>query len=630
MILQLLFVSKDCSGKGLWALVLLPILLLFPLTKAQATDRELASSYKFLVSERSTGGGILYTATAGKLRGRLLPLSFVDSPEYWGDYVCRLPGNTCAVVDIYDPSSYTLTPEKSPAGDLQTERINTHNGSNIYDAATWQIAVMLGHVVNGFALAGGLQPYVLISNQNDLLQQGHNGNSSRVGASENRAVTVGEVFVYNQQAITDPQQAYTFRMLPDNWLSADPFAGTSYAGLITTRGLPKDNPDYQPGKVTWTDWKPISGENSWAFLIGPLQAAYLHHVVDRKKACVPLQDSAVASALALLPTFAHMQSPTGGIYYAPAGTVSNQGDQLVNPYFVSVENTLSLYAGLTILRSTLQAIRSQPQDVSAQDKGALNEALQLIEVMINGGILDNDRVTSGLLSFFAHVAWQGGEFVQGGSADDPAQSVKWIPSESPKAVDVNTWGIAALGPQRIDGWFGFGAAYQNWQQVKQWGAYGRGKTLWGVGFSDQDGNGIDVDGNYRQGVLSAEWTAGAITMVRSMIGYYQRIVKDSQNASQALQFVEKLTIEEESMLAAMAYMRLDTYARAAFPGSPQHMPQLLPPRQSTPYVYASKRYLIPFGWYANPLPSTCATAWMIMVHDGYNPFVYGGKDHDAH
>lgn len=610
-------------------MVLGGLLGVLTLANGHATDAELAASYNFLVSERGTGDGILYTGTAGKLRGRQLPLSFAGSPEYWGEYVCRLPGKTCAVVDVYDPYTSSLTPEKSIAGDLQTERINTHSGSNIYDAATWQIAVMLGHVEHGFALAGGRNPYDLVRNQNELLQEGHNGKSSHLGTSENRAVTIGTVFVYNGQAVTDPQQAYAFRMLPGNWLSADPFTGTRYAQQITTRGLPVPNSEYQPGMVTWTDWKPISGENSWAFFIGPLQAAYLHYLVDQKKSFVPLQDPAVRSALALLPTFALMQSPSGGVYYAPAGTVMNQGDQLVNPYEVSVENNISLYAGLTLLRSTLQAIKTHKHNIAAPDILILTEALQLINAMIDGGTIGKDRATAGLLAFMRHLAWQDGEFVQGGIADDPAQRTKWLPSHGPKAVDVNTWGIAALGAQRIDGWFGFGAAYQNWQKVKQWGAYGRGKILWGVGFSDQDGNGIDAGGNYREGILSAEWTAGAITMVRSMISHYQQMVNDPTNSGQADQYVDKLRKEEQSMLAAMDNMRLNTFARATFPGQPPNMAQLLPPRQTSPYLYASKRYLIPFGWYANPLPSTCATAWMIMVHGGYNPFVYGGRFPDG-
>ena len=175
-------------------IILLHALALPPVIQAQPPDSDLESSYRFLVSDRDTADGILYTATAGKLQGRRLPLSFADSAEYWGAYVCRLPGNTCIVTDIYNPQSYTLTPQKSPAGDLQTERINTHNGTNIYDAATWQIAVMLGQAINRFPLPNNQDAYALVSNQNYLLREGYNGNSSHAIASENRAVTAGKLF----------------------------------------------------------------------------------------------------------------------------------------------------------------------------------------------------------------------------------------------------------------------------------------------------------------------------------------------------------------------------------------------------------------------------------------------------
>lgn len=61
-----------------------------------------------------------------------------------------------------------------------------------------------------------------------------------------------------------------------------------------------------------------------------------------------------------------------------------------------------------------------------------------------------------------------------------------------------------------------------------------------------------------------------------------------------------------------------------FPGKPDSYNKLI--NQSLkPYLYASKRYFIPFGWYANPIPSTCATAWAIMLTDRYDPFGYAGK-----
>jgi len=606
------------------AIIVLLQILATSLVRAQTPDFDVESSYRFLVSDRDTADGILYTATAGRLQGRQLPLSFADSAEYWGAYVCRLPGNTCNVTDIYNPQTFTLTPQKSPAGDLQTERINTHNGSNIYDAATWQIAVMLGHAVNRLPLPNNEDAYALVSNQNSLLAEGYNGNSSRVVAGENRAVTADKLFVYNQQVITDPRRAYTFRMLPRQWLSSDPFMGTRYADLIATGALPTENPDYQAGKATWTDWKPITGENGWAFLVGPLQAAYIHYVIEQKSTFIPLYDPAVQNALYILPAFAAMQSPSGAVYYAPAGTVVNQGEQLVDPYEVAVENNFSLYAGLKILDATLQAIAAHGKNLSTKDQETITDALHLVNAMLNGGVLPKNRTSAGLLSFFRNSAWHGGEFVQGGRADDPSSADKWLPNLGVKAVDVNTWGIAALGPALIDAWFGFGAAYQNWQQIKVWGGYGIGKTLWGVGFSDQDGNGIDVAGNYRQGILSTEWTAGAITMLRRMIAHYQIIPNESTQYGKAQGFLATLTAEEQSMLAAVQKMRIDTYARVEYPGQPEDFRQLLPAYQTRPYLYAGKRYLIPFGWYANPLPSTCATAWIIMVADGYNPFVYGG------
>lgn len=599
-------------------------MMAIPLAQAGFPVSELESSYRFLVSDRDTAEGILYTATAGKLQGRQLPLSFADSAAYWGTYVCTLSDNSCKITDTYNPQTFTLTPQKSPAGDLQTERINTHNGSNIYDAATWQIGVMLGRVINHFSLPKSQDAYALISNQNALLAEGYNGNSSQANSGENRAVTAGQRFVYNQHVIGENKQAYAFRMLPRNWLSSDPFMGTPYAEQITTDALPTANPDYQPGKITWSDWKPITGENSWAFLLGPLQAAYIHYIVDQQSTYIPFHDPAVQNALHIVPTFAAMQSALGAVYYAPAGTVVNQGDQLVDPYEVAVENNISLYAGLKILCATLQATAMHEKGLNAKDKETINQALQLGDAMINGGGLDKGRTTSGLLAFFKNSAWQKGVFVQGGRANVPGSSSKWLPNQQFKAVDVNTWGITALGPGRIDTWFGFGAAYENWQQIKKWGGYGVGKTLWGVGYSDQDGNGIDAGGNYRQGILSTEWTAGAITMLRSMLAHYHTIPPESSQYVQAQGFVKSLTAEEQSMLAALPKMRVDTYADGAFPGQPPNYRQLVPAGRTRPFLYASKRYFIPFGWYANPLPSTCATAWSIMVADGYNPFAYGG------
>jgi hypothetical protein len=429
--------------------------------------------------------------------------------------------------------------------------------------------------------------------------------------------------MYNGRAITDGQQAYSFRMIPRSWLAADPFVGTRYESFITAKGLPAGNANYQVGRITWTDWKPITGENAWAFLLGPLQAAYVHYVTGERKECVPFNDSSVQNALAVLPTFAAMQSPIGGVYYVPSGTLSNQGDQLVNPYQVSVENNASLYAGLKVLQSTLRAQLKSEKGLTKADTARIDAALATIGVMINGGQVGNNKATAGMLSFFKNHAWRNNEFMQGGLANDPKQAAAWVPTLKPKAVDANTWSIAALGAKQIDQWFGVGAAYRNWQQVKSWGAYGIDNKLWGVGFSDQDGNGMK-SGNYGQGVLSSEWTAGAINSVRTLIDHYQSIPTGTAEYAQSQVYVRSLKEDEHAMLAALQKLRADNYGHTNFPGKPNNYQSLaFPPSKA--YLYASKRYLIPFGWYANPIPSTCATAWIIMLTDRFDPFRYGGR-----
>ena len=77
------------------------------------------------------------------------------------------------------------------------------------------------------------------------------------------------------------------------------------------------------------------------------------------------------------------------------------------------------------------------------------------------------------------------------------------------------------------------------------------------------------------------------------------------------------------MLQGLQTLRFDRYVDTAFPGKPPKYKDLIG-QPSKPYLYASKRYKIPFGWYANPLPSTASTGWVIMVADKYDPFVYGG------
>ena len=134
---------------------------------------QIKDSFIYLISDRSSGGA-LYVGTAGDLNGLSLPLSYVDTPSYWGYYVCTSLQNNCYVTDTYHTNDYTLTPDSSPGGKLQVERVNVHNGTDIYDAATWQIGVELGEAVNHFAEDN----YdTLSNNQNTYLNLGYDGNA---------------------------------------------------------------------------------------------------------------------------------------------------------------------------------------------------------------------------------------------------------------------------------------------------------------------------------------------------------------------------------------------------------------------------------------------------------------------
>ncbi len=593
---------------------------------------ELQASYDFLVRERSAGGALLNFSAGlldpgsklSKATGQyLLPGSFYDTAAYWGAHVCEGSGAACAINDTYNTLNYQLSPAAGAAGKLQVERVNAHNGANIYDAATWQIAVVLGAVKGKLRGSSPTSAYALASGLSEVLHQGSFLYDANTAPGTKRAVTAGKSFVYNGTVIADGKQAYAFRALAPDWIARDPLMGSSYASWITASNLPLSNSAYQAGKITWTDWKPITGENAWAFLIGPLQAAYLHYVVEDKGRFVPFKELAIQNALDVLPTFAAMQSTVGGVYYAPSGTVGNEGDAPVNPHEISVENNFSLYAGLQILRLTLRAALAEDTALDSDEKNRINDALQLVDVMIGGGRIGEGRQTKGLLSFFRNAAWHNGGFVQGGLADDPGQKRDWSPATETKAVDVQTWGIAALGAKQIDQWFGTGASFELWQNLKTWGGYGVGKTLWGVGYSDKDGNGIDPSGAYRQGVMSAEWTAGAINAVRNMVRTYSAEPPASPHYSAAQQYAAILKQDEAAMLNAIGALRIDRYALTDFPGKPVDYAKLIS-MKTKPYLYASRRFHIPFGWYANPLPSTASTAWAMMIAYDYDPFGFGG------
>lgn len=594
------------------------------------TEEEIQKELNFLLST-SDQVGFSYKGTAGALNGLILPLSYYSTADYWGEYVGNLPGNDLHVVDVFNPNDYTLKPAPdSVGGDLQVERVNVFNGTDIYDAACWQIALGLCGKA-GMHSASNADLFDAAENQDKLLLAGFDGNATKIEPGVNRAVTKSDgTFSYNGNSIQKPDQAYTFRMVTRSWLSTDPFFNTPYMKYITANDLP-DNSEYQAGKVSWLDWKPITGENAWAYFIGPLQTAYLKQQSLGEK-FIPLSSTAIQNALGVLLALRSMQSEIGGIYYACEGSLGNQGEEAVNPYEVSVENNASALGGLMIFRQILQDELNFQTDLSSVQKEQVQTALNDVKAMLYGGDTPQGAKTKGLLSFFKNNAWDSttGIFYQGGDANNPSLSTDWKPTTEPKAVDVSTWGLAVLGQPLIDSWHGFGSSYKAWENVKGWGGFfGPDGTLWGVGYSDRDGNG--QDGSYEKGIISAEWTAGAINLLRCLIQQYTAAATSSNYSAaeqtQASQYMENLKKDHDNMLKNILTLRSDLYpvTEAYSAVRPENYTSLIPiPEEKLAFIYGSKRYMIPFGWFANPLPSTTSTAWTMMLHFNFNPFKIGG------
>lgn len=390
----------------------------------------------------------------------------------------------------------------------RNERILATYGQNIYDGATWQIALaMMGEVD-------------LASEQTMRLLDSHSGNIN-LRAS-------GKEFKYGDNKVQFKEQnAFFFRMISDEWGQVDPLTGEI---------------------VGWMDWKPILGENAWAAFIGPLQVAYAKY-----KGHVPLNCPEVELSLNMLPAIEAMQSPIGGIYHSTWGVWGK------NPHDISTENNASLYAGLVMLRQILE------------DNQDPNLVIPII-----------DSLLKGIESFIQNYAYDpiNELILQGGIYDPDSKSFQ---ASQDFAVDVQTWGIAVIGVDKIDAWFGEQAAYRIWQKTKKLGGFYEGKTLLGVGYTDDP-----------SAVFSVEWTLGAILLVNQLSDHYHFIdLKDE--AVSMREGVERL--KEKVIIDAV---------------------------ETIAYDYADRRYYIPFGWWANKIPSLTSTAWVLMIDRNFNPFILGG------
>jgi len=192
------------------------------------------------------------------------------------------------------------------------------------------------------------------------------------------------------------------------------------------------------------------------------------------------------------------------------------------------------------------------------------------------------------------VVPQGGHINSTGYHPVPINNVAGL------AVDCQTWGMTVMGQPRMDKNFGDGKAYKIWQTTKKFAGYYKGQVLAGVGYTDlTDLNASTPTPIAQNDIWSAEWTFGAINMAQTLAQQY----KDAGHSD----YHDDLMKDAQTMYNEVTKLWPEGLR---FPDGS--------------YVYANRRFFIPWGWFSNPVSATCSTAWSVLQDLNYDPFHYWG------
>jgi len=433
--------------------------LLFFLAFVSATSYDPSRFKDFLMLNRMK-------QCAGKPTQVQLPISYYVPTGYYDGIPLnqRVPPGGAATAPQRVPAcnNEMVPPANLNAYTFETERFITTLGLNIYDGATWAMAIsLLGEVTEArnyqsqITLGGSTCQFKDIRGDHPCAGVIVEGQCS----DPNQSGVCG--FCYGQSTSEAFQTAWTFREICDYW---------SLDGTIDARC-----PDLKH-TWTWNDYKPVLGENSWANLIGPLQVALIQFGNIN---AIPLDDISFKIAGNFLQSLPIMVEPsTGGLYYAPKNTLQNATTDL--GFNLSLENNVSLLGGLKALLYIFQTRNIFPNFIP------------IIQQLITGIEKFIQNAYSPTLGYFR----QGGTVVSG--------TFQW---NNEFAVDCQTWTMAQIGPKRVDSWFGVGTASRIWNTTKQLGGYNY--VSWS---NSADGLGFSL--NSQDQAFSGEWTAGGINMLR--------------------------------------------------------------------------------------------------------------------
>jgi hypothetical protein len=490
--------------------------------------------------------------------------------------------------------------------DAAIERVLMAWGANVYDTASWAVALAAATGCRQFSredkadftsalnayfrflvtssYPGGLRVYKAFDPDGAMRwSYGESGEDAAQGTDA-------------QGLPLDYRNAYYWQFAPPRWQNPDP----------------SWDPQAPPGTVmNWPSWSVITGEEAWAAFLGPLQAAYTLGQGRPGWSTATAPSNALAlvdnACRALHAVTLMRNSATGGLYRNVRPPNSPDGPQW---FATSLENNWCMYAGLGFLERALVDLQATAK--RAPQALAFDPAASLAEVR---------TLRQGLAAFFQNRAlvWHAkGEpfgdpdavpqafFLQGttGRAGAAAGVTDAF------ATDVQTWGIAViLGDRALEkalaARYGTHFLYDMLKAaVTLGGAYSEDGSLEGIGFNAQKRGAAEAQ-------ISGEWTWGAINAAILLAEFYGEPGRtDPARAAEVLGWAR-------SMIAGVDRRCSHTY-------NPQH---LRDGRDWVGYLYADRRAWIPWGWFSNACPSQAATTWAFRVNCGFNAFELGGGDH---
>jgi hypothetical protein len=304
----------------------------------------------------------------------------------------------------------------------------------------------------------------------------------------------------------------------------------------------------------------------------------------------------VQLAISILPAAQALLSPLGSMYHCPKGAKMYPPDdnEATN---VSNENNFSAWAAFKALAFVLDYFYTGGDTNLDNAKTTVGTILTGLNSWFDNHLIPVQIAGQNVISQGGHVSFDGTYVPQGG--------------DQAFAVDCQTWGLLVFGQKRFDAAYSARGitAYTVWQSAKLLAGYYINGELAGVGYTTTVTNGSRPD------IWSGEWTWGAIFMCRKVAAEYVRAGRPDWAAT--------LRADADSM---ERYLKMLVVPCEDDPVWCEGGGLLLPDGS---YLYANKRFFIPWGWYANPIGATSSTAWAVCDDWNYNPFMLGGGENST-